>query len=105
MGSCFRLPIWERVTIDRILGWAELTGLSVCGLAGNATKSIYDVDWKTPTLLVAGSEAHGITAELREKLNRSVQIPMANSVESLNLAAACAITMFEARRQSIVLRN
>ncbi len=101
MGSCFRLPIWERVQVAKVMDWAGASGLAVIGLSGTGGESIYDVDWQKPTLLIAGSEAQGISAEVQEKLRRSVQIPMANPVESLNLAAACGITMFEARRQRL----
>ncbi len=103
MGSCFRLPIWERVQVDKVLAWAERSELAVIGLSGAGGESIYEVDWQKPTLLIAGSEAHGISTKLHEKLHFLVQIPMSDAVESLNLAAACSITMFEARRHVLRL--
>lgn len=105
MGSCFRFPIWECVQIDVVLAWAKQRGIAAVGLAGNAKESIYNVAWNKPAMLVAGSEAHGLSPEFLAKLDGSVRIPMAEPVESLNLAAACGITMFECRRQYLRLGN
>ncbi len=49
--------------------------------------------------MIFGSEAHGLSAEEREKIDESLLIPMANDVESLNLAVACGVILFEARKQ------
>jgi TrmH family RNA methyltransferase len=58
-----------------------------------------EIDWKAPRLLVFGSEAHGLSADEREKIDENLLIPMQNRVESLNLAVACGVILFEAKRQ------
>ena len=99
MGASFRLPVWTDADYFEVLDWAEQKDLvSVCADV-NSDRSYTEIDWKTPRLLIFGSEAHGLSAEEREKVNESLIIPMENGVESLNLAVACAVILFEAKRQ------
>jgi tRNA G18 (ribose-2'-O)-methylase SpoU len=68
-----------------------------------------DVDWEKPSVLIIGNEGAGLSDEVREALKeggkvgglqmRTVQIPLAGGVESLNAAAAGAIIMGEMARQ------
>jgi tRNA G18 (ribose-2'-O)-methylase SpoU len=52
-------------------------------------------------VLVLGSEAHGLDADELAIVTDKVLIPMENRVESLNLAVATGIILFEAKRQTI----
>ncbi len=101
MGSSFRTPIWEKQDPDVVLSWAKDRGLRTLGAAGGSTRSYLELDWTKPSLLVLGSEGHGIPLDLSEKLDELFQIPMGPTVESLNLAVSCGITLYEARRQRL----
>jgi tRNA G18 (ribose-2'-O)-methylase SpoU len=46
-----------------------------------------------------GSEAHGIPNEIGERLDKKIRISIDETVESLNLAVATGVILFEARRQ------
>jgi tRNA G18 (ribose-2'-O)-methylase SpoU len=48
---------------------------------------------------VFGSEADGLTQDELNEIEESINIPMDNNVESLNLAVSCGIILFEAKRQ------
>lgn len=99
MGASFRLALWTDADFYEAAKWAKQKNLiSVCADV-NARKSYLEVDWKTPRLLVFGSEAHGLNADEREKIDENLLIPMENRVESLNLAVACGVILFEAKRQ------
>jgi TrmH family RNA methyltransferase len=50
-------------------------------------------------MLAVGSEAGGLSEEDRGSVAELIVIPMENKVESLNLAVACGIVLFEAKRQ------
>ena len=64
-----------------------------------AQQSIYDVELRGPTVLIVGGEAHGaVRAEALPHLRR-VAIPMPGATESLNVAVATAVILFEAVRQ------
>ena len=99
MGASLRLPIWTGTDFSEILDWAKAKNLvSVCADV-NAKKSYLKINWKKPHLLIFGSEAHGLSADERAKINESLLIPMVNEVESLNLAVSCGVILFEAKRQ------
>ncbi len=99
MGSSFRLPIVSGSTFEDALAFAEGNGLSVVAADINANLSYTEFDWRRPTMLVVGSEAHGLTVVERERIADLILIPMEPDVESLNLAVACGVVLFEARRQ------
>jgi TrmH family RNA methyltransferase len=69
-------------------------------LAEAGTGTPYDrVDWRAPSALVVGSEAHGPSEPVRRLATGSVHIPMRGPVESLNAAVAASIIAFEAAQQ------
>ena len=97
MGAHFRVPI--RVLLHWDAVWAALpTGQPL--YLGSAEGSIlYDeVDWSEPSALALGSEARGASSQMRERAE-TVAVPMAAATESLNVAAAGAVILFEAARQ------
>ena len=97
MGAHFRVPIrilahWEDV-------WAALPTGQPLYLASAEGSTPYDeVDWGEPSALVLGSEAHGASSQIRERAE-TVAVPMAAATESLNVAVAGAVILFEAARQ------
>jgi len=98
-GSIVRLPIVEaESTFDALEKLAEagrsLVATVVCG--GVAPELLRLAD---PVAIVIGSEAHGLSAEIIDRCNQRVTIPMVPSVESINAATAGAVLLFEAARQ------
>ncbi len=59
----------------------------------------WQVNWRRPTALIIGNEAHGAGPEARALAQRGVRLPMEADMESLNAAIAAAVFMFEAQRQ------
>lgn len=100
MGACLRLPVWTNADFFEVLEWSGKQNLnSVCADI-NSEKSYTEIDWNAGKLLIFGSEGHGLSEAERLATDENLVIPMANGVESLNLAAACAVILFEARRQN-----
>lgn len=100
MGSAFRLNISTGSEFTDIPKLTTESHLRTIGADANATISYTDIDWKPARMLVIGSEAHGLSAEQKETLDELVCIPMANGVESLNLAVSVGVILFEAKRQN-----
>lgn len=98
MGAAFRLSFWTNADFDEVLGWAREKNLTTVCADINAKKSFWEFDWGKRTLLIFGSEAHGLTESERGKVDESVYIPMESEVESLNLAVSAGIILFEAKR-------
>jgi TrmH family RNA methyltransferase len=76
-------------------GWADLAGVTGCGAAAAGGRPYDEVDLPAAGLIAFGSEAHG----LRRKDLELVTVPMAPGVESMNVAAAAAVLLFEVRRR------
>ncbi len=97
MGAHFRLPI------RRCADWSAVDDLLPAAmrwyLAEAHAEITHDaVDWRQPCAVVVGSEAHGPSAEARQR-SSAIRIPMAGSTESLNAAIAGSVILFEAARQ------
>lgn len=100
MGASLRLPVWTNANFFEVLEWSSQRNLkSVCADA-RSEKSYTEINWQVGRLLIFGSEARGLSAEECAATDESIIIPMENGVESLNLAVACGVILFEARRQS-----
>jgi tRNA G18 (ribose-2'-O)-methylase SpoU len=78
-------------------------GFWVVGACGDAEKTVYDWDFTLPTVLVLGNEQRGISGPVRKQLDMTLSIPMKNDSESLNVASASAVFIFEALRQKNIL--
>ena len=66
---------------------------------------MHAVDFTSATLIVLGSEGQGLPPALVESADMRVSIPMTPPVESLNVAVAAALLVYEARRQRAVAHN
>ncbi len=99
MGSAFRLPIACGVSLDSILTLSHEHDVTVVGTVAEAKLDYTAYDWRGPTLVVLGNEAGGVAAALLARCQVTIRIPVASPVESLNVAAAAAVVLFEAARQ------
>jgi len=105
MGANFRIPVWEKADLDDVLEWTTELDLRSVAADINGANVYTSIDWKIPSLLVFGSEAHGLSREVREKIDEIIYIPMKNTVESLNLSVSCGVILFEAVRQNLSVGN
>ena len=98
MGSIFNVPV-TRTSPEGALALAAAWPGDVVGTGLGATVDFRAVAYREPTLLVMGSEGPGLSAELAAVCTRLVKIPMAGSLDSLNLAVATALMLYEIRRK------
>ncbi len=96
MGAHFRLPILFATDEDLR---RHLTGLRLWRAEPGQGIPYHHVDWRAPSALVIGGEAHGPRPGLRALAPDPVHIPMPGGMDSLNAAVAAAVILFEARRQ------
>ncbi len=66
---------------------------------GEESTSLYDLDLTVPTALLFGNEDEGVTAEALAMADGNFLIPQVGFTESLNISVACAVSLYEARRQ------
>ncbi|MGE3175351.1 MAG: TrmH family RNA methyltransferase [Planctomycetota bacterium] len=99
MGSVFRLPVQHGRDAAGLLAFARAHGLQVVVADGHGEVDHTRADLRGPVLLVLGAEAAGIAPELRAGADVRARIPLQAPVESLNVAVAAGVLLFEARRQ------
>lgn len=95
-GAHFALAIREQVDLDGFLH--SYDGLSVATVAREGA-SLYALDYSGPVAWLFGNEGAGVAPELIAATSQRVTIPLAPDCESLNVAAAAAVCLFEMRRQ------
>lgn len=66
---------------------------------GEESSSLYELDLTQPTALLFGNEDEGVSAEALALADGNFLIPQVGFTESLNISVACAVSLFEARRQ------
>lgn len=98
-GAAESVPLVQVTNLARTLRELKDAGLWLIGAAGEAPQSLYHADFKGPLALVLGGEGEGLRRLTREHCDLLVRIPMAGSVESLNVSVAAGVCLFEAVRQ------
>lgn len=96
MGAHFLLHLHEGVDLGV---FARQFNGRLIAAHREARQSVFDTDLTGPVGLVFGNEGAGLSRKLLERTSTVVQIPMPGGTESLNLAAAAAVCLFERVRQ------
>lgn len=96
MGAHFRLALRQCATWDEVMGMVGDLPLFVAD--AQATLAYDQVDWQRPAGLILGNEANGPSPAARRAAH-PIAIPMPGDMESLNVAIAGSVILFEAARQ------
>ncbi|MFM9969167.1 MAG: TrmH family RNA methyltransferase [Burkholderiales bacterium] len=96
MGAHFHLAIHENVTLDRLQAGAR--GRLLATQAGGGI-TLHEIDLREPTIWMFGNEGAGLSCGAVAIATKKVTIPMVGLTESLNVAAAVAVCLFEQLRQ------
>ena len=100
MGAVFSVPVAAETVPAEFLRWCLDHGIAVAATSGSAALSLWDVALPRPVAVLFGSEGTGLPSELLAAGDFQLRIPMTGSAESLNLAVAAGILLYEAWRQS-----
>jgi TrmH family RNA methyltransferase len=98
VGCLFTNQIATGTTSEIIAFLKERKINFYCATLQNST-SYHTQDYTTPTALVVGTEATGLTEEWRKEATQNIIIPMQGEIDSMNVSVAAAILIFEAKRQ------
>lgn len=98
-GAVERLPIGRETKLPRRLAGLRERGFSIVALDPGGGVAWDEPDLAGPLVLVLGGEGRGIRPSIRRACNITVAIPLAAGVESLNVAVAAGVLLFEALRQ------
>jgi len=98
VGCLFTNQIATGTTAEIIAFLKEKKIDFYCATLQNST-SYHTQDFTTPTALVVGTEATGLTLDWRDAATQNIIIPMQGEIDSMNVSVAAAILIFEAKRQ------
>ena len=98
-GAASHVRVVSVVNIARALTDLRAAGVWAVGLEADGDDLYRDVDLTLPTALVVGGEGRGLRRLVRERCDRVASIPMLGRVNSLNVAVAAGVALFEAVRQ------
>lgn len=99
MGSIFRLPVVHGLDATAVIALCRNHRLQLVVADGTAERSYAQVDLRQPMALVVGAEAAGVPEDLVRAADARARIPLRAPVDSLNVAVAAGVLLFEARRQ------
>ncbi|MGB8383483.1 MAG: TrmH family RNA methyltransferase, partial [Dermatophilaceae bacterium] len=97
-GTVFTVPV-AAAGLEATVGWCGSHGIPLVVTAPKAARLHTDVDFAGPVAVVVGAEKHGASESLLSAADVQVRIPMAGRVNSLNVASAAAVVLYEAVRQ------
>jgi RNA methyltransferase, TrmH family len=94
MGAIFNLKL-ARASFDQFAAWQQQNGYAVVGSSDSATVSYRAYRYPSPCILLMGSEQKGLSAQQQEICTAMVSIPMRGRSDSLNLAVATGVLLYE----------
>jgi RNA methyltransferase, TrmH family len=98
-GQWFRLAMGVSENLNELIASYQQQGVQVISTTSHTETSYWDVDLRSPTLILLGNEGAGLNPDLAALADLQVKIPMSATVESLNVATAAALILYEVRRQ------
>ncbi|HEX5474284.1 MAG TPA: RNA methyltransferase [Vicinamibacterales bacterium] len=99
MGGTFRLPVAARGSILGVIAAARDRHVRLVAAVPRGGTPLPSADLRRPTALLLGGEGAGVTDTLLAAADATVTVPMGADVESLNVAVAAALLLYEAARQ------
>jgi len=101
MGSILRLPIVNIADVRAFIKACKKKGYQTVATVLGGEITHFDIDLKKPTTVMLGQEGAGLPQEIMPDIDLHVRIPMAETIDSLNVATAAAVILYEALRQRI----
>ncbi len=99
MGSILRLPVVPVSDTAAFIAACRQRGFQTIGAALMGDTTHFDIDLTRPTAVVFGREGSGLPQEILSGIDHAVRIPMAETIDSLNVATSAAVILYEAFRQ------
>ena len=98
LGTIFTMPVAE-ATSSETLAWIREQKLTIYAARVDGSRPYADVDFRVPTAIVLGSEAHGLSAAWHDPDVVPIRLPMLGAADSLNVSATAAVLFYEALLQ------
>jgi RNA methyltransferase, TrmH family len=99
MGAIFLMPVYVASDAGRCLEAFRKAGIRVVAADPHSQTTYTSLDLSRSVAFLLGEESSGLDQEILDRVDRAVSIPLERGIDSLNLAMAASILLFESRRQ------
>lgn len=100
-GAVFKIPICKVDHIKDAIFHLQANDIQIIAATEKATKTIYELDLKSGSAIIMGSEEKGINPSVLKLVNKAVKLPILGEIESLNVSVACGAMLYEVVRQRL----
>ncbi len=104
LGALFTVQVATAYTTE-IIQFLQKNNITLFAATLQDSQPYFEQDFTQPSAIAVGSEAYGLTGQMREAAFRNILIPMEGKIDSLNVSVSAAILIFEAKRQRKTLRK
>ena len=104
VGTLFRLPLAQCTTAEAI-AWLRAQNLRVVVATPHADETCWEADLAQATAIVVGNERYGVSRAWLDTADDTVTVPMPGPADSLNVAVAAGVVLFEAARQRALIAS
>ncbi|MFQ3550244.1 MAG: RNA methyltransferase [Armatimonadota bacterium] len=98
-GAVYTVPICIHKNTSDCIKQAKTKDIQIIATSANTETFYTSIDFTKPSIIVVGNEHTGISEEVRNTADKTVKIPMLGKINSLNIAVAASIMMYEVVRQ------
>lgn len=99
MGSILRVPVVKVHSEHAFIKACKEQRFQTVAMELNGRETHFELDLTAPTAVMLGQESAGLTAEELADFDHRIRIPMAETIDSLNVAVSAAVVLYEAMRQ------
>ncbi len=101
-GEWFKINMINSDDLLTVVKFYQNQGMQIIATLPTATKTYWQLDFTLPSLILFGNESKGLSSSLNQIADQKVTIPLLNEVESLNVAIANSLLLYERQRQLMV---
>ncbi len=98
-GALLKVPVHRSLNMHNTVVYLKNSGLRIIAASEKAGQPYHIPDYTVPVAIIMGSEEKGISKELLKLVDGMVAIPLHGKIQSLNVAVAAGIILFEIAKQ------
>jgi RNA methyltransferase, TrmH family len=100
-GSLLHVPVVPVNSVSEAVNWLKANEFQIVGTVPEGGESVFEAEFGDRVAVLIGNEARGLSEEAKRSVDLSVTIPMVGKAESLNVAVAAGIVLYEILRRRL----
>ncbi len=103
-GALFNIPVCRTSSLANTIKYLKNSGLNIVAASEKGSVYHFEHDFTVPVAIIMGSEGFGISNDLLKLSDKVIKIPILGKIESLNVANAASVIIYEAVRQRLITK-